>query len=232
MNKDSLKQNYLQCSKNVKNIIQIFDHLHGRWAFLAKAHRNEKILGVGCGNVLPYKIKTLFPNIIYTGIDICNYPEDSGIKFADNFIVCSPVEFHNEIKRKEKYYDKILSCHNLEHCDNRDETLIAMAKALKTNGLLYISFPSETTINLPSRRGTLNYYDDKSHKQIPPEYKTVINILKNNGMEILFSRKNYKPFLPFLIGFLLEGISKRKNKVLFGTWDYYGFETVIWAKKK
>ena len=155
MNKTSLKSNCVQCLENIKNTIHIFDHPHGRFAFLSKARCNEKILDVGCGSVLQYKIKKRFPNIIYTGIDICNYSEDSGIKFADNFIVCSPDEFPNEIKRTEKYYDKILSCHNLEHCDNRGETLIAMTKALKTNGLLYIAFPSETTVNLPSRRGTM-----------------------------------------------------------------------------
>lgn len=29
----------------------------------------------------------------------------------------------------------------------------------------------------------------------------------------------------------MEPVSKIKKKVYIGTWVYYGFETVIWAKK-
>jgi len=44
--------------------------------------------------------------------------------------------------------------------------------------------------------------------------------------------KSYKPFFLYLIGFFLEWKSKRDIKVYIWTWAYYGFETIIWAKKK
>jgi hypothetical protein len=51
--------------------------------------------------------------------------------------------------------------------------------------------------------------------------------------EILFASKSYKPFLYYLYGMLIEHKSKReKKKVYDGTWAYYGFEAVIWARKR
>lgn len=50
-------------------------------------------------------------------------------------------------------------------------------------------------------------------------------------MKILFSKKGYKPFYYFIMGGGMELFSRRKGKVLKGTWDFWGFETIIWAKK-
>jgi hypothetical protein len=61
-----------------------------------------------------------------------------------------------------------------------------------------------------------------------------MEILKENNMEIIISKRSYKPAINYLFGLLLEPLSKIMKKVLwstYGTWAYWGFETIIWAKK-
>ncbi len=79
--------------------------------------------------------------------------------------------------------------------------------------------------------GTLNFYDDSTHREVP-RFNEVIECLNNNGMELLFSRREYKPLFYVILGLLNEPRSRWKNHTMKGTWALYGFETVIWAKKK
>lgn len=137
----------------------------------------------------------------------------------------------DEILKMSNSFDVVLSSHNLEHCNKREETLLAMIKALKPKGRLYLSFPSEKSVKFPSRQGALNYYDDNTHKNLPPSYEKVLEILKENNMSVLYSTISHKPFLPWLIGCFTEPISKIKNKTNYYTWCYYGFQTIIWAEK-
>ena len=89
------------------------------------------------------------------------------------------------------------------------------------------------TTKLPSRIGTLSYYDDKTHLDEPPSWELVIETLRSRGMIIEFSRERYRPLLPLILGVLLEPWSIWTGRVgPFGsTWALYGFETVIWARK-
>jgi len=50
-------------------------------------------------------------------------------------------------------------------------------------------------------------------------------------MKIMTYKKKYQPIGLYFIGFLVEPFSKLFNKVLIGTWEYYGFETIIIARK-
>jgi hypothetical protein len=94
-----------------------------------------------------------------------------------------------------------------------------------------MSFPNKDSVNFPHRNGTLNFYDDKTHLT-PPDLEKILNRMKKNGIKIKFCRKAYKPFVLWLLGMIVEPISKKKNKVLRGTWQFYGFETVIWGIKE
>jgi hypothetical protein len=129
--------------------------------------------------------------------------------------------------------DAVVSSHNLEHCEFRYEVIAAMCSALKPSGVMYLSYPAEESIKFPSRGGTLNYYDDKSHVDSPPLTSKVLDVLREQKMEVLFVSRRYRPFFLFLIGFLLEPLSRifRRVAPLGSTWALYGFETVIWAKK-
>jgi SAM-dependent methyltransferase len=189
------------------------------------------LLDVGCGNNSPFIIKSILPDIFYTGIDIQSYNQTKP-NLADRYIMVNPELFAETIASMENCFDIVISSHNLEHCDKRWETLDAMIKSLKSGGFLYIAFPCGNSITFPSRALCLNYFDDTTHKENPPEYNFVIERLKRNNMDILFSSKSYKPIIMYLIGFFFESLSKKQKRTSYGTWQYWGFETIIWAKKK
>ncbi|MDR1804361.1 MAG: class I SAM-dependent methyltransferase [Treponema sp.] len=189
-------------------------------------------MDVGCGNNSPYKYKTSFPNIKYTGIDVSDYNQTKPI-LADEYIVTSPENFANKISELGNVFNTVISSHNLEHCNDRNGTLVAMAKALKKGGYLYLSFPTEKSVNFPGpRTGTLNYYDDSTHKGTPPNFKETLGVLKSNDIEIIFSDKSYKPLFYYIRGMIKEKKSRREKKVWYSTWAYYGFEAIIWGRKK
>jgi SAM-dependent methyltransferase len=199
--------------------------------FLKKINHNGKLLDVGCGNNSSYFIKSKYPNINYTGIDVSNYNQTKP-NMADNYMIVEPNEFAEAIANIPESFDTVISSHNLEHCNDRNKTLDAIIKVLKKGGYLYLSFPTEKSVNFPGfRNGCLNYYDDKTHKDAPPDFDKVITILKNNNIEIIFSSRSYKPIFMFLIGALNERRSKKDKETKIGTWAYWGFEAIIWAKK-
>ena len=207
----------------------IYPHLKGEFLQHVKTSV-PSILDVGCGNNSPSHIKSVIPCCKYTGIDVSDYNQTKP-NVADNYILVTPMEFADRIAAMENGFDAIISAHNLEHCNKREETLLAMIKALKKGGRHYLSFPYEKSVKFPSRGGTLNYYDDKTHLGLPPSYKQIVETLQNNGMKIIYSTPSHSPFIPRLIGFIKEPISKYKNKTDYFTWSYYGFQTVIWAEK-
>jgi len=152
---------------------------------------------------------------------------------ADEYRITTPDNFLQTIRAESQSVDAVLSAHNLEHCNSRYDVLMAMCNALKPGGMLYLAFPSTATVKMPSRYGTLNYYDDKTHVDEPPDWVGVIETIRSSGMTIEFARQRYRPLLPLLLGILLEPWSIWAGRVapLGSTWALYGFETVIWARK-
>lgn len=189
------------------------------------------LLDVGCGNDSVIQVKSLINNVYYIGLDIgCYNQSETSIELIDESIIVSPEEFANSIE-KVKDVDVIISSHNIEHCYEPEKVILAMIKSLKKNGVMYLAFPSEDTVSLPSRGGCLNFYDDPTHVYLP-EYKKILHILQENGMKIIYKKKRYQPFFLYYKGKRNERESQEKNLVMEGTWVYYGFETKIWAKKK
>ena len=213
----------------------IFAPPHGKRGFLKKFNKG-KLVDVGCGNNSPYDVKTSYPEIYYIGVDICDYNQTKP-NLADEYILATPDEFSEAIAKTVSAggIDIVISSHNLEHCNDRERTLAVMMSIVKKGGRLFLSFPSEGTARFPSRKGFLNYHDDPTHKYAPPGFDEIINKLKENNFDILFSSRSYKPMMFFLAGLLLEPLSKLTNRVFFcsyGTWSYWGVESIIWAEKR
>lgn len=215
---------------NIKDATKKFLRKNGKTDFLSKLSVNSSILDVGCGNNSPFLTKQILPNCNYTGIDIGDYNQTKPL-LADKYIVTTPQDFSTEIKKLSASFDAVISSHNLEHCDDRKSTLEAMLSALKIGGMLFLSFPCEQSINFPKRGGTLNYYDDSTHKFSPPNFIETINSIKDKGFEIEYAERNYSPVILRLIGFVCEPLSKIRNRNMTGTWEYYGFESIIIAKR-
>ena len=202
----------------------------GKVSFLAQLDPMSKILDVGCGNNSPSLVKKILPKCEYTGIDVGDYNQNSS-NFADYYILTTPDYFHHAIKELPSNFDAVISAHNIEHCEQRMETLQSMLDVMNRGSMLYISFQSEKTTSFPSRVGTLNYYDDPTHKDVPPNYDLLVKKLQSSDCEIIFASKSYKPIILRAVGFINETLSFMTKRVRLGTWEYYGFETVIWAKK-
>ena len=94
-----------------------------------------------------------------------------------------------------------------------------------------MSFPCEESVHFPSRKLTLNYFDDTTHTGNPPVFDDVLNTLERNGFYLLYSTRSYQPLALSVLGFLQEPLSRAINNNMQGTWAYYGFESIIWATK-
>lgn len=202
---------------------------HRKIDFLSRLPPKSEILDVGCGSNSPYLVKSLFPDCTYTGIDVDDYRQTKP-NLADHYVIADRHRFPDSVLAFGKKFDAVISSHNLEHCDNRDETLDAMTKVVKDGGRLYISFPSEMSVTFPSREGCLNYYDDPTHKSVPPDFGAVVDFLSRRGFSILYSAKRYQPRLFWTLGLVSEPVSKCLGRMQ-GTWEYYGFKSIIWAQK-
>jgi SAM-dependent methyltransferase len=200
---------------------------HGRNSFLIRLKRGCSILDVGCGNDSPFNTKKIRPDCLYTGLDIDDY-NLTKLNIADHYILCRPEDFAANIAKFAGQFDAVISCHNLEHCNDRRSTVSAMVEALKPGGVLYLGFPSERSVRLPSRGGCLNYYDDPTHKDAPPDVDAIVGELTRAGLSVRCYNPDRPPLYRF-VGLIFEPLSRIRNKVMLGTWALYGFETRIWA---
>ena len=214
----------------LKNFTRPFINPLNKIDFLRGLSPNASILDVGCGNNSPFFVKKILPKCAYTGIDVGDYNQTKPI-LADNYLITSSESFADEIRKFANSFDAVISTHNLEHCDEREKTLEAMLKALKVGGRIFLSFPCEQSVSFPKRGGTLNYYDDQTHKFSPPSFKKVLGTFEELGFQLNHAAKNYSPKIYWIVGFIQEPISKFRNKVMRGTWSYYGFESIIIATK-
>lgn len=203
---------------------------HDKISFLYELKPRVEILDVGCGNNSPYLVKTILPDSIYTGVDIGDYNQTKP-NLADHYIVSSPENFAGEIGQFKECFDAVISTHNIEHCYERVKTIDAMLDAVRPGGWLFMTFPSEQSVNFPRREGTLNYYDDPTHRDLPPDFESVIKQIKAKNFALEVTIKSHKPLIFWLIGFLNEWNSRTKNRTYYSTWAYYGFESVIKARK-
>jgi SAM-dependent methyltransferase len=219
---------------SLKSLLQYIIKPHGKFSFVNfQIPQQGKVLDVGCGNNSPQKIKKTRPDLYYIGLDIGIYNQKEDMKqWANETILTTPEHFHLAIGKYNNFFDAVISAHNLEHCNKPDETLLEICNCLKINGLLYLSFPCEASVNFPSRKGSLNFHDDKTHAQ-PPSWEKTIQLLEDGGLKILKKRRRYRPLIPFIAGLCFEPFSRVFNVpcVGGGTWALYGFESVIIAQK-
>ncbi len=202
----------------------------GKFFFLKSIKKNALLLDVGCGNSSPAICKLLRPDIYYVGIDIGDYNQHKNPNdVADKYVLTTPDMFSNTIANFQNKFDAVISSHNLEHCDAPNPVLKAMLRALKLGGRFYLSFPCEASIAFPKRRG-LNFFDDDTHKNIL-HLNDLLEIIKSEGFTIDFAVERNRPVLLTFIGLLLEPLSITFRKIMIGTWELYGFESIIWATK-
>lgn len=196
-----------------------------------------RVLDVGCGNNGVAKVRKYCRRrnctVFYSGLDIGDYNiTEESKNDADEYVLTTPDSFADAILQWEEKEDVVISSHNLEHCNEPFKVINSISRSLKAGGHLYLSFPSEESAGFPKGfQGCLNFYDDLTHQNLLC-WEEILSAIRESGMEIEYSCKNYRPRIPRFLGWLTWFYVKRTKRVLPFTWEYFGFESVIWARKK
>lgn len=66
---------------------------------------------------------------------------------------------------------------------------------------------------------------------VVPDFQKIVGAITGRGFKVEFQSARYRPPYQFMLGLLLEPISRLKKKVMRGTWALYGFEAIIWATR-
>lgn len=205
----------------------------GKLAFLRTLPPHARVLDVGCGNNSPREFKMLRPDLNYIGLDVGDYNQQDSIQYADAYVVVPPSGFAGAIAARAGQMDAVVSSHNLEHCEDAGEVLDAMVAALRPGGRLYLAFPCEESVRFPKRRGSLNFFDDATHRRVP-ERERVLATLRERGVTLVYVCHRYRPKILASVGLALEPLAwlLKSNMPAGSTWALYGFETIIWARRE
>ena len=216
----------------VKSKIKSMLRPKGLRSFITTSKKQSaKLLDIGCGNESSIFINSVNPKIKIHGIDVCDYNQTvKSKKLYAVYTIAPEDEFDISITKLNGYFNYITSNHNIEHCNKPERVFDAMIEKLLPGGMLFIASPSLSSTEFPSRMGTLNFFDDSTHK-LPVD---LLNLYEKRAsiLELVFYSKQYKPLFWRIIGFLNENASRKNKTVKIGTWDYYGFEQIMWVKKK
>ena len=170
------------------------------------------------------------PDSILYGIDIQDFNQtDYSKNLYQSYIIANQETFHRSIENIKEDFNIVISNHNIEHCDNPENTFKAMVDKTKVGGMLYIATPSLSSVNFPSRKGGLNFYDDPTH-QHPIDMMKLFNS-QSERLECIFYTDSLRPIFWYLFGWTMEFFSKHREKIMLGTYEYYGFEQIMWIKK-
>lgn len=190
------------------------------------------ILDVGAGSHSASITKKWLPACHYTGIDISkSYNNDEAdFKAMDEFIEMDLTKLNFE-KIPENKYDMIVMSHVIEHLHNGDKVIAGLLSKLKKGGIIYLEFPSERSVHFPSKRETLNFYDDPTHCRIF-SIKEVSELLTQNHLNVLSAGVRRQLINIILMPFKIVYQSITKGYVRGGVyWDFYGFADYVVAKK-
>lgn len=217
--------------KRVKRFIRRMIHPINLGELVRSLPAKSRVLDVGCGNHSPTRYKTVNPGILYFGLDIAEYELNAqDYALAEEIRFVGAKAFDQGISQFEQQFDLIISSHNIEHVDEPVRVTAAMAASLSPGGKLWLSFPSLHSVNLPSRGGCLNFYDDKTHKK-PVDELDLINQLGVHGLEVLHYKSRYRPVIAYLLGAMQEPFSRFAGHIFSYTWSFWGFETIVIAQK-
>jgi SAM-dependent methyltransferase len=200
---------------------------------IASLGPGASVLDVGCGNESASWIKNCRPDLRLFGIDVEDYAITEADKsLMEQYRVCSREDFARGISSTGREFDLVLSSHNLEHCHEPDQVLASMCSVVRPGGRLYLSFPSEASVRLPSREGCLNFFDDPSHRTVL-DFDGLAHRLRSSSFRIdLAVRRNRGTLgIGWVLGALQEPWSVATHRVRSYTWTFWGFESVFVATR-
>ncbi|MFB1002713.1 MAG: class I SAM-dependent methyltransferase [Bacteroidia bacterium] len=194
--------------------------------------KDLKILDIGSGSHSSTITKKWLPKCHYTGVDrdvsYDNTEED--IQNMDEFFQLDLTELDYSAIPDDTY-DVIIMSHVIEHLYNGDKVLPLLFKKLKKGGLFYIEFPCEASASFPSKKETLNFFDDDTHVRIW-SIKEVANIFMDGKFNVKMAGKNRSWINIALMPIKIPLQLITKGYVRGGVyWDAYGFADYLIAEK-
>ncbi len=185
---------------------------------------NIRILDIGAGNHSASKTKEIFVNCEYWGVDRCtDYANtETDINVMDRFceMDLTALQFENI---PDSYFDLIIMAHVIEHLPNGDQVIEKLLEKLAVNGIIYLEWPSIRSTKLPSKKGTLNFFDDASHVRIY-SLREIYNLLLGNGLKFCEGGGRRSLRLIFLIPLKVIWDKLDRGYILASTfWDLLGF---------
>ncbi|MDB4161414.1 class I SAM-dependent methyltransferase [Bacteroidia bacterium] len=194
--------------------------------------KDLKILDIGSGSHSSTITKKWLPKCHYTGVDrdvsYDNTEED--IQNMDEFFQLDLIELDYSAIPDDTY-DVIIMSHVIEHLYNGDKVLPLLFKKLKKGGLFYIEFPCEASASFPSKKETLNFFDDDTHVRIW-SIKEVANIFMYGKFNVKMAGKNRSWINIALMPIKIPLQLITKGYVRGGVyWDAYGFADYLIAEK-
>lgn len=217
--------------KNFLRRLRAVINRNSKFHYLLACRRGAIVLDVGCGNGSPAKFEGLRHDIEYHGIDVVSSRSGGAVPLFGQFEFSSPARFHELIDRRKNFFDLIVSAHNIEHCDHPDRVFDAICAAVKENGIVFFSFPSEASTRFPSRTGTLNFYDDATHRTVP-DFSGMERKLMARNFDILVSAPRARFWPEVIVGLCTEPLSALARRTLPGTWALWGFESVLVGRRR
>jgi len=189
-----------------------------------------KILDVGCGQQSASETRKYYPNCKYYGIDMDDIKK-SETELMEKFYKLNLDK--SDLKMiPDDFFDFVMMSHIIEHTNNGEKIVKNLLKKLKKGGIIYIETPTMKSTKAPSRKGTLNFYDDPTHKRVY-ESELLQNLLKDNDCEIIAAKVRRSPKRILLLPLYCIA-SKIKHGFVSGGpfWDIMGIAHYVIAKKK
>lgn len=175
-----------------------------------------RVLDVGCGDTIP-ATKYYRPSWQINGMD-----KKSGVDFV--------VDLDTTPRPDVGMYDIIIMRHVIEHLRFPLVVLCHFARRVKPGGAIYLEYPSERSLTLPSMEGTLNFYDDPTHIYLP-ETDQLHLILECMGFAVKSGRRrDWLRILLMPVHVPLKFVSRGFRFRGSDFWDILGFADYIYAE--
>ena len=136
----------------IKDIIVPFIFMPFRLKIFKSEYKRKTInfLDVGCGNHSPRVTKKWFPQWNYYGIDRDDYLTDVQDKTLMTHYYKLDLSKDSLDIIPENYFDVVVMSHIVEHLSNGLDVIEQLTSKIKKGGKIYIEFPSERSMALPS----------------------------------------------------------------------------------
>ena len=200
-----------------------------RYLHLTHNPRSIKYLDIGCGNHSATLSRKYLPNIEYWGVDngdYNNYTDDFKAMYK---YINVDLEKADLSEIPDSYFDVIVLSHIIEHLKNYKVTISKVLAKLNEKGIVYIETPTMESTRFPSRKATLNFFDDSTHIN-PIPLDEIKNLFGSLNFVVASSgiRKFKRRILLFPL-FLLFSIYEYGSVIGPALWDIYGFSWYLVA---